>query len=459
MIAGNASSARLWPWPTARRQLLYTLAPVAAFIGAWWVSSQISSATTWLQVIGYSVLQLALIALRRVGHLRIAVSVGLGLIIDLILSFVLLAEINEIGPAFYALYALVALRALSIYRLTPAATIIPFALGPMYLLTRTVAAPFAQLPASDQHNTLIMLVGSLTFAITAIWASTSAVRANTRLQHELREAQRAAALRVSQLEGSANDLRARVREQHALEEGLRVISSSLSLDEVLSQIVDSTVQMLGMNRARSVALSLRTGAVFEHRTSGLDAYLPPKLADALALRMLHQQVPLIISNMNADEELAALAPASDSALSVPLFVGDGAARGALTVVGTFGCAFDSVDARHLSALATQAGIAIQNAELHSGMLQQRQLLESVVRDITDGLVVFDAQLRIVLTNPFGRRLLDGVPGVAPIREKIVALVTTMHADGKQILSHEISTRAASDDEDVGNVYQAWAYNK
>lgn len=456
MIAGNASSARFWPWPTVRHQLLYTLVPIAAFVCAWWVSAQIASATIWLQVVIYSVLQLALIGLRRIGCLRIAISVGLGLIIDLILSFVLLGEISDIGSAFYALYALIALRALSVYRLTPAATIIPFALGPIYLLTRTVAAPFAQLPAYDQRNTLIMLVGSLTFGIAAIWASTSTVRANTRLQQELREAQRAADLRVSQLEGSANDLRARVREQHALEEGLRVISSSLSLDEVLSQIVDSTVQMLGMGRARSVALSLRTGAAFEHRMSGLDSYLPPKLADALALRMLHQQVPLIIGNMNADDELAAFASASDTALSVPLFVGNAAARGALTVVGTLGCVFDSVDARHLSALATQAGIAIQNAELHSAMLQQRQLLESVVRDITDGLVVFNAQLDVVLANPFGRRLLDGVPGVAPIREKIIALVTTMHADGKQILSHEISTRVAGDDEDVGNVYQAWA---
>jgi len=57
-------------------------------------------------------------------------------------------------------------------------------------------------------------------------------------------------------------------------------------------------------------------------------------------------------------------------------------------------AFSSSDARHLTALAMQAGIAINNAELHSRLSQQQQLLKAVLRDINDGLVVVDARSQI-----------------------------------------------------------------
>src|SRR4029078_1511141 len=130
-------------------------------------------------------------------------------------------------------------------------------------------------------------------------------------------------------------------------------------------------------------------------------------ATSLTRRTMQQQVPLIIGDTSLDTEIDATMPQGmRAALCVPLFVGDGRPQRALTVVSTEASAFSSSDARHLTALAMQAGIAIHNAEMHSRLRQQQRLLEAVVRDINDGLLVIDAHSQIVLTNPIGRSLLE-----------------------------------------------------
>jgi signal transduction histidine kinase len=375
---------------------------------------------------------------------------GIALLTDVIFSLVLVRQAESLGASFYPLYVLLALRTLSIYTVTPAATIIPFVLGPIYLFT--LYSPITPVSSAEQIARWALLLGSLGFGIIGIWTNTMSVRTNTVLRQELRNAHRAADLRVAQLEQTANDLRTRMREQHALEEGLRVITSSLSLDEVLSQIIDSTVQMLGVGRVQGVALSLANGQGFEHRSFELDGYLPNALSDAIATRIVDQQSPLIIGDLSFDAGLhVSETHNAVSVLAVPLFVGDGAPRGALAVVSSSYNAFASSDARHLTALAMQAGIAIQNAELHSHIQQQRQLLEAVLRDMTDGLVVLDAQQQIVLTNPLGRTLMDS-SAASTVREQVMSLATSMRSESKHILTREI--RIGAEDNEDAQVYEA-----
>ena len=72
----------------------------------------------------------------------------------------------------------------------------------------------------------------------------------------------------------------------------------------------------------------------------------------------------------------------------------------------------------------QAGIAINNAELHSRLGQQQQLLKAVLRDINDGLVVVDSRAQIVLTNPLGAALLSLLlhPGIDPEQDGILRVL-------------------------------------
>jgi signal transduction histidine kinase len=332
--------------------------------------------------------------------------------------------------------------------------IIPFVFGPTYLFAAQLGQANAAPARLDRLSQWGLLFGSLSFGIIAIWIGTAQQRVNSALRKELRAEQQEREARVTDLERSANDLRARMRQLHALEEGLRVITSTLSLDEVLNQILDSTLQMLGAARVQGMVLSLQEDGGFDHRLFILPSDSSTGWAASLARRAMQQQVPLIIGDTTLDTALAATMPQGlRAALCVPLFVGDGPPHGALTVVTSEPSAFSSSDARHLTALAMQAGIAIHNAEMHSRLGQQQRLLEAVVRDINDGLVVVDARGQVVLANPLGQALLENEPDAQQIQAQLLALATSLRVEGKPTLTCELRLKPQEDQPE--QVYQAF----
>src|SRR6266540_5138544 len=464
MIAGDAgdlSMARTRPWFVAtRRDIIRGLAPILGFTIAWSISTMIPPFGVLLGLVAYALTHLGLIPLRR-GAARIAASTTrktiewLSVGCDALLCALLISQVESLGGAIYPLYAVIALRALSAYRRTPAAVMIPFVFGPIYLFANRLGLPNAATSGLDRFSQWSLLFGSLSFGVIAIWISAAQQRVNSALRKELRAEQLEREARVGDLERSANDLRARMRQLHALEEGLRVITSTLSLDEVLNQIVDSTLQMLGAARVQGMVLSLNDAGTFDHRFFMLDDAKGRIWADSLTRRALNQEVPLIIVDAAQDAALAETIPQGMRAvLCVPLFVGEGPAQGALTIVSATPSAFSSSDARHLTALAMQAGIAINNAELHSRLSQQQHLLKAVLRDINDGLVVVDARSQIVLSNPLGAALLGEQYGDESAQLELLAVADSIRAEGKATLMHELHFNHGESASD--QIYQAYA---
>jgi signal transduction histidine kinase len=461
MIADDLFSAHARPSLLDNsRELSRVAAPLVSLGIAWWISSTPLPTAIWLSVIGYSCAHLVLIALQRsirsgVAAFAQSIAGPLRLLLDALLSFLLVNQAAALGDAIYPLYVLIGLRVLSTYQYAPTATIIPFLFGPAYIFARHLALYRSPLSVPSTMAEWALLLGSLAFGVVAIWSSAARQHENEILRQELRNERVAREARVGELERTTDDIRSRMRELHALEEGLRVITSTLSLDDVLSQIVDSTVQMLGPTRVHGMALSLSNGDTFDHRCfiSGGDEVCP--WADPLARRVLRQETPLIIGDARRDPDLAmAMANGLSAALCVPLFIGEGPVRGALTVVSHTPSTFSSSDARHLTALAIQAGIAIHNAEMHSRLRRQQRLLGAVVRDINDGLVVVDARGEIVLTNPIGRELLDGATAVMSVKDELLALGASMRAEQTPMLSYEL--RITSQELESEIVYQALA---
>jgi signal transduction histidine kinase len=446
------------PWlANNRRELMRIAAPLLSFGLAWWLSATALPALVAGSLIVYCVLQLGLIVQRRRARDKIiAVSpntiVLLAVAIDICLGLVLITQASELGDAIHPLYLLLIIRALSTYRRLPLAMVVPFVFGPAYAF----AAQFGYVGVPlDQRTEWSLLLGSFGIGAIALWASATQQQANRSLRQELRGERLGREARIGDLERSANDLRARMRQLHALEEGLRVITSTLSLDEVLTQIVDSTVQMLGAARVHGMVLSLNDDDSIVHRFFMLDSSPGSSWADSLTRRALHQEVPLIIVDAAQDAELAATIPQGMRAvLCVPLFVGEGPAQGALTIVSATPSAFSSSDARHLTALAMQAGIAINNAELHSRLGQQQQLLKAVLRDINDGLVVVDARAQIVLTNPLGAALLSEQSDDQALESELLAIAKSIRAEGKATLMRELQFTPGADAEEL--TYQAYA---
>ncbi|HEU5097493.1 MAG TPA: ATP-binding protein [Roseiflexaceae bacterium] len=448
------------PWFVAnRRDIIRGLAPVLGLAIAWSVATVTPPNSILLGLVAFALVHLGLIALRR-SAARVAFPAArktidwLATICDALLCALLIGQADTLGDAIYPLYVVLALRALSAYRRLPVAVMLPFVFGPTYLYAAQMSQPNTPISAFDRFGQWGLLFGSLSFGVIAILISSVQQRVNSALRKELRAEQQEREARVSDLERSANDLRARMRQLHALEEGLRVITSTLSLDEVLNQIVDSTLQMLGAARVQGMVLSLETDAGFDHRLFLLQSDGAIAWANSLAGRAMQQQVPLIIGDTTQDATLATTMPEGlRAALCVPLFVGDGPPQGALTVVTSEPSAFSSSDARHLTALAMQAGIAIHNAELHSQIGQQRRLLEAVIRDINDGLVVVDARSQIVLSNPLGQALLEDEQDAQQIQSQLLALAASLRVEGKPTLTCELRLKREEDEPE--QIYQAF----
>lgn len=457
MIVNNTFRERARPWLIDHLDDFWRLAIGGIVLcGIWWINSLYLPPAVEIALLGYCFFHLAIIGLRYWPRSRTLSFDGLSILVDGGFAIILLSQVATLGNGIYPLYFIVALRALSVYQRTPLATIIPFMLGPTYLYAQTLLQQNGPSLLTNHIAQWILLVGSLGFGAMAIWTSTIQQRLNVSLRDDLGNAKRKADQRVAQLESTANDLRGRMREQHALEEGLRIITSTLSLDEVLDQIVDSSTHMFSSARIHGSALSLRVDNTFEHRSLMLEGCAEGKWTDILAQRVIQQQTPLLVTNIHDDNELSLTAtPQMKSALSVPMFVGEGKAQGALTIISPVVSAFSSSDARHLTAFAIQAGIAIGNAELHSQLRHQQHLLSAVIRDISDGLIVINAQLDIVLTNPLGRSLLEAytVKG-GLVRNQLIGLAESMRTTDQVAFMCEL---CLGDDENAPDkVYQAFA---
>lgn len=455
MVAGDTFQAQARPWTTARgRELWRAVATLGAVFAAWWIAGLSLSLTLWVAVIGYCALQSTLMLISGQARTRPVAPVQLSIAIDAAFAVILVSQARDLGAGIYPLYLLLAIRSLATYHRTPVATIVPFALGPAYLFAYSLSQQIQAPSAVDMGSQWLLLAGSLAFGGAAIWSSASQHLKREGLDNELRVAQGAAEERVAQMQRTAADLRARMRERHALEEGLRAITSTLSLDDVLSQIIDSTIQMLGPHRVRGIVLSLDEDGTFKHRSLMLDEATTSAWASQLARRAMRQQVPLIVGDVAFHADLAeTMPPDVRAAMSVPLFVGEGAPRGALSVVSIAPSAFNSSDARHMTAFAIQAGIAIRNAEMHNQIRQQQSLLGAVLRDISDGLVVVDSTGRPLMTNPLGRQILEQETPTLSVRDQVLSLAQSIHSAERSTLMAEIRL-GDNDESDDPRAYQA-----
>ena len=456
MATGEAITSQAnHPPAIERRDVLRIAAPVFSLAYAWWLLDVPLTPLVGVFLIFYGAAQLSLLFIRRRPRATVYTSTlpttsWLAVGIDTLFAALLLSQAQTLGRAIYPLYLLLAIRSVASYRRLPLAMITPFLFGPIYIY---IASAQQKIDSVSEWG---LLASSLGIGVIAIWAMSFQQRVNAALRHELRAERMGREARIGDLERSANDLRARMRQLHALEEGLRVITSTLSLDEVLNQIVDSTVQMLGTSRVHGIVLSLQQGAGYEHRMFMLEGARGDAWASSLTRRAIAQEVPVIIASATQDADLAATIPADiRSVLCVPLFVGDGPAQGALTVVGRGASAYSSSDARHLTALSMQAGIAISNAELHSRLSQQQQLLQAVLRDINDGLVVLDDESQVVVANQLGQALLEDPAHGSALSRQLAAMAARIRAEGKPTLMSNLHFRQ-DDDAEIGQFYQAYA---
>jgi two-component system, NtrC family, sensor histidine kinase KinB len=466
MAASETFIARAEPWlRTNARELIRALLPLPVLAMAWWVVSMQLPPNTMVGLVTYAIVTLMLVAAISYTYPRKRKMLHNGLMIasvvsDGVMALWLLSVAGPLTISVYPFYIIMALKALRYRRRFLWCLFVPTMLGPSYLATvyldRQSTVAVTSLAASPPLTYWGLLGGTAVFVLMALALGERRLRDTLRLNAKINQQEVEYQERVSELEGTTNDLRVRIRRQQSLEESLRAITNSLSLDDVLSQILDSMMQMLDTSRVTAAALSLVQGESFTHRTLALDTTLPNTWAEPLAKQALARQTPVVINDALQEREWREMYQmGAVAALSVPLIDIDGVMRGALTVISRQRHAFTATDTRHLTSFSIQASVAIHNAELHAQLAHQRGMLEAVLRDINDGLVVLNGAGSIVLANPVAYEALHHSDSSAGgLREHITHLMRDVRSNSEGLLSREL--QVGPNEEEPERFYQAFA---
>ncbi len=447
MAATDTLLARAEPWLRANvRDGLRAVLPLPVLALAWWFVRMPLGTVATLGLVIYAVINLGLLlALQRSyrdnNDRYSMVYLVASVLTDAILAVYLLVYVGPLTLGIFPIYAVLVLKALRYRRVALWTMLVPALLGPLDLALLYLIEREQPLYTEQSLAYWGLVAGSVFFVCLLLSLAEYRLFTARRLSRRLDAARAEHAERVAELESVNNDLRVRIRRQQALEESLRAITGSLSLDDVLSQILDSLMQMLGAPRVSAAALTLVQGEGFTHRSLSDDPRLKDQTgwAAALAQRVVETRAPVIVGDSLLEREWRDLQRAgAAAALSVPLINAENQVLGALTVVSTQRHLFTTTEARHLTSFSIQASVAIHNAELHTELARQRLVLEAVLRDIGDGLMVVNDQGAMILANPVAYQALQHSDAHGGgLREALDRLNHEVREDNGHVLSHEL----------------------
>jgi two-component system, NtrC family, sensor histidine kinase KinB len=404
----------------------------------------------------YTLVSLVFVALTAAGGtLRLMRGVLLAsLLSDALFSLLLLRFASEQSSTVLLFYALIAAKSAILCQVIPAVLLVPCLLGAAFLVARFDVA--AQLNLNGYVADVVFLLGSLLSGSALVYLTQRQSQIIAGLNRKIVDDRAVLNGRLREMEEAATDLRTRVRELQSLEEGLRAISSSLSLSDVLHLITSGTSELLGTSRIDNAALTLVDGEQqVHHLLASTQLQLPTNWPEPLVSTIVRTRQPYLTLNLAQQSAWGELARRGVAAvLGVPILASNGTVRGALTVVSRSAQGFSPSDVRHLSALAAQASIAIRNAELHDKLLRQQALLEAVIRDISDGLIVLDEHNEVVVANPTARAWIvaDSFSEV-PLVERLTVMADRLRADNQNALNVELKLH---DEMGVERVCQTFA---
>ncbi|HET7376705.1 MAG TPA: ATP-binding protein, partial [Anaerolineae bacterium] len=236
------------------------------------------------------------------------------------------------------------------------------------------------------------------------------------------------------------DVEARVNELSVLTRIGRRIASTLDLNEVLSLIVEETLNATNANQA-SIALYNEAESALEMRVMrGYDAE-----AETINLGKFfrsgegfHGQVLLtgrsiLSGDVRNDPNYLELNSQTVSEFIVPIRQGE-LLLGALNLESTEFNAFGEADQRLLEALADQAAVAIANARSYEAERQAVERIREVDRLKTQFLANMSHELRTPLNSiiGFSRVIMRGIDG--PVTELQAADLQSIYSSGQHLLS-------------------------
>lgn len=201
----------------------------------------------------------------------------------------------------------------------------------------------------------------------------------------------------------------------------RAISSKLDLGDVLRTVLELSSSVVGAERASLFLIDPKTRELYFDVALGLGAEAEKirlKVGQGIAGQCAESAEPMIINDVAAhpgwdSRTDKASGFTTRNILAAPLVVRE-EAIGVVEALNKKQGDFSEDDLKVFEAFARQAGIAIDNARLFSGLREEKRKLEAVFRQMKGGAVLTDPTGRILLSNEAADLLLrtELVPGAS-----------------------------------------------
>jgi len=233
-----------------------------------------------------------------------------------------------------------------------------------------------------------------------------------------------------------------------------VIGSSLDLTEVLNEVMDQIIRLTGAERSFLMLVDPETGELEFRAARNVDRETIASSSFEISRSIVNQVAasgePIVTTNAQMDPRFKAQESVIGynlrSILCVPL-----RARGRVTGViyadnRILTSLFSDRDRDLLTAFASQAAIAIENARLFESVSNAKALMDNIFASITSGVITTDVQEQITLFNRAAERVLrvpattivgsrfgDALP---VLEDELRPLVDQVKASGDPVIGFE-----------------------
>ncbi len=258
---------------------------------------------------------------------------------------------------------------------------------------------------------------------------------NARLVHRLNllteELEQRVEQRTRQLAETLQDLTEERDRVETLYQITRELSVSLDLDRVLTEALNLINRAIGISHGSILLLDHGSNELVYRAALGRDKALSRggqktkySLGYGLAGTVMELREPRIVPDLSKDPDWISNKETPDrrSAIAVPLATGEGL-MGALLLFHPEPGYFTEDHLKLVTAAGAQIANAINNAELYRLITDQAERLgmmlrtqateaakhEAILKDIADGVLVLDAQHKVILLNPKAAEILDVDP--------------------------------------------------
>ena len=215
----------------------------------------------------------------------------------------------------------------------------------------------------------------------------------------------------------------------------RILSSKLDSADVLQAVMELATQVVRAEAASLLLLDEAANELYFDVTLGSvkDSVkqIRLKVGEGIAGWVAKEKLPLIVNDVSKDSRFTGKVDKSTqfktrSILAVPL-ISKGRLVGVVEAINKANDGeFTSQDQEAFEVFGSQAAVAIENARLFSEMMREKEKLNIVVGEMSDGVLLLDTAGKVLLLNEAGSRFL-GVKREDAIGKKFADLLPGFEA--------------------------------